>query len=500
MAIIYKTKARINNYDIYLKLGFMRIRDDISKLLKRIEEGDTLTDIFPNVIVSNSVRNFLRDNNLITETQKVSTKGNAFIKTPYFEEEEEGVFSIEVASLDLNGKEYSFIVKMTRKLDEDQRETIDFSLAASLTFGNTFNLEEEKCIVKFIENKSGKAYPGNSRIVDAEIDVTSGKYAIDNIKGELGNDVVDIMQTLAKEGIDKAFPEFTYSEKERCVFVNNVRDLSEEEIGSGQLNRELSEIKFRAEPFKIRLANVAIDYAYNYAYYLLDGGKFLSTNDLDDIFVNEILSGKNIHDQIKESLLSFKYSLDEFGSRLSRDKYNKLDYRIRITRELLDVDAVRGGDKSFATLSNYDEVTNYLSSKVAPFETKELYLVMGYAFVENKKNPNKIIDCLKSLLKTYSNITVVNKAPNQSNVSEDILDRVKRMGVNVVNRPAISDFFHDRYIIFKKNDGTYEVFMCSSEIGQLFGSDNHVRGSILKQRIQDVTMQGRNLIEITAGR
>ncbi len=499
MAIVLKANARITNYDVYLNLSFMRIRKDIVNLLKRIENGESLYDIFPNEIVFSSVRSFLIDNKLLTESLKVSTKGRSFIETPYFLEEEEGVFSIDIVSFNIDNHDYSFIVKMTRKLQEDKREQSEMTLRY-LSYGNSFLLENEKCIINLATNKSNKAYYGGSRSVSIELDISKGTYFVDNLKGELGQETIKALQPSVNEAVVKNLPGFTYNEDERCVFINSIDNLTDLEIATGQLNRDFSDLKFRSEPYKIRQISTAINFAYSYAYSLLDSGKFLSTSDLDDIFVNEILSGKNLHESIKDAFLSFKYSFDDFSSRLSKDKYEKLDYRIKITKELLDVDVVKESDKRFAALTGYGEVASYLASKVNPLEVDEVYLIMGYAFVENKKNPNRIVECLNSLLKIYKNITVVDKAPNQGNVNKEIFDKVKDLGVYVTHKPAISDFFHDRYIIFKLLDGTYEVYMCSSDIGQLFGNDGHVRGSISKQKIQDVTMKGRNLIEIATGK
>ena len=499
MAVILKTKAQINNYDVYLKLNFMRERKDIANLLKRILNGDTLHEIFNNDIVANSVKNFLKDNGLLTETQKVSTKGLKFIEQPFFEEEEEGVFSTDIVVVNIRNKDYAFITKMTRKLEEDRRDPSDISLQ-TLVFNNSFALEDENCIIRSIENKSKKAFMGSTKTVDIELDATNGKYLIDNLKGDLGGEVLSALQSQIKDIVETNVPEYMYSESEKSVWISNINILSDEEIMTGFLNKEVANVKFKAEPYKIRQVNAAISYAYSYAYCLLDGGRFLSTDDLNDIFTNEILSGKNIHDSIKDELLSFKYSLDEFASKLSSEKFQKLDYRLRVVKELLDVDAITSSDKSFASLNSYDEIASFITNKVNPAEVDELYLVMGYAFVNNKKNPNRIVDGLSALKKSYSNITLVDKAPSQDNVNPDILDEVKRMGIKVSHKPAISDFFHDRYFVFKLKNGNYEVYLCSAELGQLFGSDRHIKGSFVKQKIQDVTMKGRNLIEIAVGR
>lgn len=499
MAIIYKCRAQIQNTDIYVKMNYQRIRKDIANLLKRIDNGDSLKKVFANEMVAASVKGYLIDASLLTETEKVSHKGKLFINSPYFDEEEEGVFSIDVVSFALGRYEVSFILKATRKLEEDKRDENDV-LLGNLSFGNSFQLENEKCIIKTIQCKSKKSFSGVAKNVELQIDSASGTYLIDNIKGHLGEEVIKTLQIVLKEEIAQRCPEFTYDEEQKNLFINSLKDINEQEIASGVLNRDYGIFAFQSEPFVIKGMAMAKEFAYNYAYCLLDSGKFLSTDDLNDIFINEILSGKNICEETKDKLLSFKYSLDDFEKELSKEKFEKLDYRIKITNELLNVDVIKSSDKSFASLNSYDEVTNYLVNKRNPSEVDELFLIMGYAFVNNKKNPNRIIDCLESLQKEYRDVTIVDKAPTSANVSYDVLNQVKEMGINVIHRPSISDYFHDRYILFKLKDGTYDVFMCSSDIGQLFGNDGHVRGNIIRQKIQDVTMKGRNLIEITMGR
>ena len=499
MAVILKTNAQINNYDVYLKVNFKRERKDIANLLIRLSNGDSLHDVFENEIIVNSVKNFLKDNGFITETLKISTKGNHFIEHPYFDEEEEGVFSIDVVSLQLGGTNFSFVSKMTRKLDEERREQCDLSLQ-SLTYENTFNLENEKCVIELLENKSRKAYLGHVKNTTIELNASTSQYSVDGVEGALGQRIAISLQSEVKSIIATNSPELVYNEEERIITIDSINNLTDKEIMCGALDRSISNIVLKSERYKIVNIKSAIAYAYNYAYCLLDNGKFLSTDDLNDIFANEILSGENIHENIKYGLLSFKYSLDDFSSKLPKDKYEKLDYRLRIVQELLDVNAIESADKSFMSLSNYEEIADYLSNKVHPSEVKELYLVMGYAFVQNKKNPNRIMECLSYLKKVYDQITIVDKAPTQDNADKNIINQIKGMGVKVVHKPAISDYFHDRYLIFKLTNGSYEVFMISAEIGQIFGGDNHIRGNVHHQNLSDVAMTGRNLIEIAVGR
>lgn len=499
MAIILKTAAQINNYDVYLKVNFKRERKDIANLLIRLNNGDTLHDVFKNEIIVNSVKNFLKDNGFITETQKVSTKGSHFIESPYFNEEEEGVFSIDVVSLQLGGTNFSFVSKMTRKLDEERRDQCDLSLQ-SLTYENTFNLENEKCVIELLENKSRKAYLGHAKNTTIELNAATSQYSVDGVDGVLGERMAFYLQSEVKNIIETNNPELVYNETERTISIDSINNLTDKEIMCGALERTISNVTLKSEHYKITNVRNAVAYAYSYAYCLLDNGKFLSTNDLNDIFVNEILSGKNIHESIKDELLSFKYSLGDFSSKLPKEKYEKLDYRLRIVQELLDVNAIENSDKSFMSLRNYEEIASYLSNKVHPSEVRELYLVMGYAFVQNKKNPNRIIECLSCLNKVYDQITVVDKAPTQDNADKNLINQIKGMGVKVVHKPAISDYFHDRYLIFKLSNGSYEVYMISAEIGQIFGSDNHIRGNVHHQNLSDVAMTGRNLIEIALGR
>ena len=499
MAIILKAPAKLTNFDVYLELRFLRNRKDIATLLQRLNKGETLKDVFHNEVVENSVKNFLIEKDYLGENGTVSTNGLKFIDNPYFLEIEEGVFSVDAVFVEILGSKYSFITKMTRKLKEDKRDASDFSLS-TLTFGNTFQLENEEYIINYIDNKSKKVFVGSTKDVAIDFDIANGKYFIENIQGNLGQDICKALQPLAKETIQTNAPDFFYDEEERHVWLNNINVLTDEEILNGVLNRHVANVQFKSEPYQIKQTNAAVAYAYNYAYCLLDKGKFLSTDDLNDIFVNEILSGKNIHESIKDGLLSFKYSLDEFESKLSSEKYQKLDYRLRVVKELLDIEAITTSDKSFAALRSYGEVTSFVTNKVNPVEVDELYLVMGYAFVDNKKNKNRIVECLKSLQTAYDNITIVDKAPNQDNVNLDILNEVKNLGVKVTNKPVISNFFHDRYFIFKLINGSYKVYLCSSEIGQLFGYDRHVKGSFVEQKVQDVTMKERNLIEIAVGK
>lgn len=498
MSIVLKTRGTITNYELYAKLGFHRSRQDIASLLKRINQDESFNDIFDNAIVADSVKALLKSYGLITDSGKVSTTGKAFIEYPYLDEEEEGVFSVELLNLSLGNSKHSMVIKMTRKLGNESGEEHEVTFREVDKY-NSFLLEDEECKFVSIFNKSKRAYVGNKRTVDVEIDITNKKYSVESIKGTLGTVEADAILN-AKQIVENEMLDFTYDENELKLFVKSAKALTDEEIVNGFLNRELASLSLKREPFIINEPRVAIDYAYLYAYCLLDEGRFLSTDELDDIFANELLSGSNIEDSIKTRLLSFKYSLEEFKEKLPGDKYEKLDYRIRITKELLNVEAIKSSDKRFATLSNYNEIVDYLNKVVPASNVDKVYLVMGYAFVDNKKTPNRIIDCLKALQAVYNEVIIVDKAPTKNNVDSLIYEKVSNLGVRIKHKPAISEHFHDRYIIFEMNDGKYEVFMCSSDIGQLFGADNHIRGSIVKQQIQDVTMEGRNLIEIATGR
>ena len=84
---------------------------------------------------------------------------------------------------------------------------------------------------------------------------------------------------------------------------------------------------------------------------------------MNEVFQNEVLSKNVIDESIKDSLLDFSFSMDGFEKNLSAEKYNKLSYRLKVMKTLLNIEAIKDS-QGFSSAKNYADVLKLLKEKV----------------------------------------------------------------------------------------------------------------------------------------
>ena len=96
---------------------------------------------------------------------------------------------------------------------------------------------------------------------------------------------------------------------------------------------------------------------------------------------------------------------------------------------------------------------------------------------------------------------MVNKKNSSAYKSDSNIEtETEKMGVIIRTNPDIQKSFHDRYIIFKMNDGTFKVFMCTCEIGQFFNpATNETKGYINEIPKLEIVKKAGSLLNMVGG-
>ena len=497
MSIRINKKASIQSIESRFELTFKRERVDISKLLKYLKQGHNLDSLF-NKSISSSVRKMLSDEKLIDFQDIVTPKGDDFINYPFKVETESGIYNLYLATVEFGLEKVMFVIKMERKLSNEERAQESVSLD-EIYVSNEFSLgQSEVGVMDNVENKS-KAFLKPMPNESIYFDIVNGTYETNFGIFKMGDSILHIAKKYVKEEIEKNSSFFEYNIKNNSIIISNLDDFKEEDLINGVASKlAVSDIELINVPIEIKNTNVAKQYAYFYLYLKLENDNYYTLDEMNEVFQNEVLSKNIIDDSIKDSLLNFSFSMDGFEKNLSAEKYNKLSYRLKVMKTLLNIDAIKNS-QGFSFVKNYSDLLKNLREIVSPSEVNTLFMVMGYAFAKNKKN--NMVDCIKTFKQQYSNIVIVNKSA-AGKVAEDqsIKDDINALGVHTINNPNIDTLFHDRYLIFELKDKTYKVFLVTCEIGSLFNIEtNETKGTLFEIPTAEVVKNNNSLINMFKG-
>ena len=496
MGININKTANIASIESRFELTFKRERIDVAKLLSHLLKGHSLESTFGNNLpVASSIRKTLLDDKLIDSRDCVTPFGEKFIKYPFKTEVERGIYNLYLATVDFGLDRVKFVIKMERKLVNEERSQVDYSVD-EIYAGNEFALgTSEIGVMEKADNKS-KSYFRNMPDEKIIFDVVNGIYETSFGAFKMGDALLNIAKKYAERVIEENVTHFEYDSVKDTVLVKNVNDFKDEDLLSGVASRlVVKDIEMLSVPLEIKSIAEAKKYAYLYIYSKLEDNNYYTIDEMNEVFQNEVLSKGIISDSIKDQMQDFSFSMDGFEKNLPSSKYEKLSYRLKVMKSLLNIEAIKDVD-GFSSCKNYDGILRILRNKVSPSEVDALYMVMGYAFARNRKN--HMVKCVENFLNYYSGLVIVNKSgEGKVNEDQDIKDRINELGVPTVSVPAIDTMFHDRYLIFELKDGTYKLFLVTCEIGSLFNAEtNETKGTLFEIPYTEVVKNGKSLINM----
>ena len=345
------------------------------------------------------------------------------------------------------------------------------------------------------DNKS-KSYVKDLFDEKIVFDVINGTYETSFGTFKMGDALLNIAKKYAARVIEENVSYFEYDPNKNTILVKNINDFKDEDLLNGVASRlVVKDVEMLSVPLEITSLEEAKKYAYLYIYSKLEDNNYYTINEMNEVFQNEVLSKEIICGSVKDKMQDFSFSMDGFEKNLSSTKYEKLAYRLKVIKSLLNIDAIKDV-YGFSYCRNYQGILRILSNNIAPSEVSALYMVMGYAFAKNRKN--QMVDCINCFRGYYPNIVIVNKSA-EGKVNEDqfIKDKINELGVPTVNLPLIDTMFHDRYLVFELKDGTYKIFLVTCEIGSLFNTEtNETKGTLIEIPYTEVFKNGKNLINV----
>lgn len=477
-------------------LKLYRERLDYKNLLLELKSGKRLNDIFPQRQVAESIRTQLSSASLsfIDKNDKVLSEGEKFIANPYKFENEGGVYSIDYASINLNGRNRNIILRMNRKLDRNEKNLVSFDFN-NFTYGNDIKMGENETIqISQIENMvSSRVFQGKEENGSISFDAVNGKYtskfgeykAGEPLSSDMKNEILSIL----KEKVSY----LEVSGDLKYCYIDSLVDINNEDKKNGFISQiQADNVEITKMPFKLRNFNLAKEYAYWYLYEKINSGEYLSLNDMNDLYQNEIL-GKDIFDsKIFDSLFNVTITLSGFKDYLPDSLYQKLSYRLNVMKILLDFDA---NQKDYTKVSSYGELVDFFKQEIDYKNVKRVYMVMGYPYVANVRN--KMIECINEFNKVFKDIIIVKKQPTNPNSQKEdmnIKNELKSNGIICYESTDIQNAYHDRFMVFDLGT-SQKVFFVSCEIGQFFSDNNEARGYINPIELSITVRNGKNLLE-----
>lgn len=477
-------------------LKLRRERIDYKNLLLELKSGKKLSDIFPQRQMVESIRTHLCSAPLffIDRNDIVLSDGEEFINDPYKYEEESGVYHIDYAELKLSGKKYNMILKMTRNLEKSQRQMVSFEFNDFL-YENDIKMGDNETIkITNIKNLvsshvfDGKEEPGSISF-DAVNGTYNGKYGEYKAGNTLSSYMKDEILNVLKE--NASYLEMS-KDLDYC-YIDSLLDIKDEDKKNGFISSlDIDDVEISKMPFKIKTLKVASEYSYWYLYDRMINGEYLSLEDMNDIYQNEILS-KDIFDQkIIDKLYNTTITLDGFKNQLSESQYSKLSYKLNVMKILLDIDF---NNKNYSKATSYRELVESITHEVDYKNVNKVYMVMGYPYVDNSRN--KIIESMTEFKKVFNNIIIVKKQSNNPKQQKEDLNyknELVSMGITCYESTDILNAYHDRFMIFDMGNTT-KAFLVSCEIGQFFSDTNEARGFINPIDISETVRNGKNILQ-----
>ena len=497
MGIKITLKTKKTTYEGRFTLNFRRERTDIAELLKELQKGRTLRSIFEgNDPVANAVSKKLNESSYIDSMGRITTRGQEFIDYPFFSESEKGVYALGINHIEEDGLDIYVATRVERKLSEREGSLAPVSLPNYFQ-GNEFSFANDRKEVGVMQNvellSGGKAYVFDADPEEIVFDVQNATYQTDGTY-KMGEILGEAVRRYAMRLIESKVKHFLLTDDLK-IEVANLEDFSDKDLLDGQLSKyEVGPISLTNVPFLIKDTTLAKRYAYLWLYDLLMQDNYYSLSEMSEIVQNEISAKPIIDSSIKGEIGSMAISKEGFKKFLPAEKYAKLDYKLHIMNEYLGIDSVVE-DANFSRVHDYRSLAQFLAEKVGSSEISRIYLVMGYALVN--RHDNRIRDCLEQIRQSLSpNVIIVSKK-GKTAVEEEpgLREALKEKGICVIDKTGISDYFHDRYVIFEKKDGTFTSFLCTAEIGQIF-KESETKGTIIPIPNSDLVKAGRNLLSM----
>ena len=490
MAIKYKLATTINKIESRFALKLERERTDIAKLLDYINEGGKLESIFPQTVMESLKKQFV-ERGYIDSEQRLQTKGYNFMNNPYYIEEETGIYSIQFANIcDQN---QFMIIKMDRKLaNQDSPEceiNQNFFMHNEIIIG-----ENENVILDGLQNTCRKAYKGKDEERVITFNLSNNTYNAGYGDKLLGNHALGIILEKAKQKFNEDFDYLVpIDECFSKLRINNLKDIDFKSLVSGNITLESENFEITSHPLFIDNNSIATEYAYLYMYNKIINGQYLKYSEMNEILENEVLSSTMLSQEVKNYMIGFTFTKEGFKTYLSKDKYEHMSYKLRVMDELLNF---KIDNNSTLKSKTYQDLAKSLANSISPKNVDKIDLVMGYAFVDNRKN--NIIQCIESFKELYSNIQIIRKNDGSNQKEDENLKvSVKDHEVTVKTNKEIGTNFHDRFIVFEMKDGTVKTMLVTCEIGQFFNlNTGDTLGSIINIPNTETIKNNKSLIQM----
>lgn len=499
MKIIYSSHVDLMTYESKLNLSFKRKRKDFQSLLKALDEGKTLIDIFKYKPVAKKIEKRLSKESLIDDSKKLTQIGRNFIKSPYMQELETGIYNMSKVKMDLTAKNISFYNKIERKITNIHKNITPFELDASIT-GNQFVINGAEKVYFESATFNGQLKGGYNLGEESgqiSINLIEGKY---KVNGDNWLEMGDMLKKEMIEEVNKLLQDNPYGRfdlNQNLLYITSLKNLSEKEQVEGTLNYfKKDNIELMDFPIMIDDADTAKSYAYLYMYYQLKEDKIYSFKEMDEVFQNEVLSREIFSLEVKqsESILNFQYDQKGFKQYLNKNQYKELAYKLNVIETFLNISVI---DNEFSSAKNYGEIVNIFNNNLSSKNVEHVYMVLGYPFAKNRKT--KTLEMVNAFKRTYRNITIVEKG-NTYHRDHDLEELVKDEVAHIISIDRLHEKYHDRFIIFELKNGSFEVYLVTCEIGQYFNiNTNESMGSIFKINRNEISKDNTNLISIIKG-
>ncbi len=490
MAIKYKMPTTLNTIESRFILKLERERQDIAKLLQNIKNGDRLETLFPRSVMESIKKQFI-EKGYIDSEQRLQTKGLNFIDNPYYIEEETGIYSVQFANV--GDQNQYLIVKMDRKLaNQDSPKCVieqNFFMHNEIIIG-----ENENIIIDGLSNTANFGYKGKSEDRTITFDLCSKTYNAGYGKKILGFNTSDVIFNQAVKKFNEDFNYLMPIENFSRLRISDLKDIDFKSLVSGKITKESDNFDIISHPLFIDDLSIGTEYAYLYMYNkIITDGQYLKYTEMNEIFENEVLSSSMLSQDIKDQMVGFNFTKEGFKKYLSKDKFEHMSYKLRVMDELLNI---KIDNNSNLQLRTYSDLARYVANNISPKNVDKLDFVMGYAFVDNKKN--NIISCIEAFQEYYPNMQIVRKndGSNQKE-NENLKVSIKDHKVDIKTNKEIGSNFHDRFIVFEMKDGTVKTMLVTCEIAQFFNlNTGDTLGSIINIPNNDVIKNNKSLIQM----
>lgn len=477
MKIEITSQGKLIDLETKLNLGYYRKRIDYKNLLISIKEGKSLLGQFPKSI-ANSISKRLIELKYIDNGGNLTEEGNKMIDNPELLETETGAYSVKIMEFKLGDTVYNLIPEIRRKLSQQRRELVDYSLNG-YEIKNHIILDDE--IVRFIsmdqQEKSNKVFISEDKDeIVVKIDLEQKIYEYGSKALELGSSLSGKLIKLADDLLnDNPYGKFDFSIK-KFIISNGLKNLAQEEIIIGEVKQFKKDyLLIENAKFIIDDEKTAYEYLYRIAYDKLQKDSYYTLDDLNDIYINEIFNSGIFTENIKKQIVDFTYDMNGFSSYLPKKEYESLQYKLNVLAFLLDFTLVTD---DFNSVTDYVSLAKTFNTFVPSNKVKECYVVMGYPFAKNKRN--RFNEFYHFFSNTYKNVYIIKKGNSQTE-DYDIIKEFEKQEIPIYDISSLKEYYHDRYIIFKMNDDQYKIFLLTSEIGQFFKLKSNEKMGLIKE-------------------